>query len=130
RPLFLFGIKTLDIRSSESDNFSMNLLVHCQDTVGFLCSGKLSSCAAGVELQDALVEVVLRLVAVSVNYGMRPRKLGPQPLRQGVGRTSLSWMVDADLEIPCLNDVNCWQFLPYIWPIDIAVDTFEGADFA
>jgi len=108
----------------------MNLLVDCQNPVGFLCSGKLSCCAARVEPKNTVPEIVLRSVAVSMNNGLNPRELGPQPLLQGVGRASLSRMVDADLEIPCLDDVNCWQFLPYIWPIDIAVDTSEEADLA
>ena len=58
---------------------------------------------------------------------MHSRELGPQPLLQAVGRASLGRMVDADLEIPCLYYVDCWQFLPYIWPVDIAVYSSEWA---
>ena len=69
-------------------------------------------------------------MAVSVNNGLDPGELGPQPLLQGVGRASLSWMVDADLEIASLYDLNFSQFLPHVWPVDVAVDASEGADFA
>jgi len=69
-------------------------------------------------------------MTMSVNNCLDPRELGRQPLLQGVGRATLSWMVDADVEISCLYCINSWQFLPYIWPVNIAVDTSERPDLA
>src|SRR4029077_16576634 len=84
---------------SESDNFSANLLIHCQNSISFLCSGKPSCCAAWVEPENPVPEIIFRPVAVSVNNCLDPRELGPQPLLQGKGRATLCWMVDSDLEI-------------------------------
>ncbi len=108
----------------------MNLIANCQNAVGFLPRREFSSCTSRVEPENTVPETVLRLMAVSVNNGMDPGELGPKPLLQGVRRTSFSRMVDADLEIPYLYDANCWQFLPYIWPIDVAVDASETANLA
>src|SRR4029077_4282678 len=67
-------------------------------------------------------------MTVPMNNDLDIGKLGAKPLFQSLGRASFRWMVDTYLEVLRLYNVNRRQFLSDVWPVDVAVDAFEGAD--